>query len=248
MQANLQGPTYRLGQVEWALWKFSTLDLPSGDEPLKSFHARVKHLLRLDRCQVLFTSAESPPPVPYALSSAPTRGTGVDAAFTAFDAFCLAMAVDLLRAGFKQSEVVLLMGYLRLGLWKPFAGILSNPPPFKSRLTRGQQPGSRTGDDKEGDDRRVFLVIQRVELSEAFPAFATSGRGRKGPIFREPLICHGIDELRDQLGKMDHVFRRAIVLEIAHMAVRIAEFLDQAPLKKRGRPSSLINEDSKRMP
>jgi hypothetical protein len=45
-----------------------------------------------------------------------TRPTarGVDATFTAFDAFCLALAVDFLRTGFKQSEVLLLVAHLRV--------------------------------------------------------------------------------------------------------------------------------------
>jgi hypothetical protein len=226
--------TYRRSQVEWALWKFSTLDLPSGDEPISTFRARVKHLLQLDRAGVIFTTAKHPPCVDHALSSQQTEGTGIDAAFTAFDAFCLALAVDFLRAGFKQSEVLLLLGHLRPRLSGPFNEIVSAgaAPAFRSRLDR------RSGGAEEaGKDRRVFLVVERVEFSEAFPAFAALGKGQKGGIFREPSFCYGIDALRDKLDKMDHLFRRAIVFEIAQMARRIAAFLDEAPLKKRGRPS-----------
>jgi hypothetical protein len=227
-----QHQVYRRGQAEWALWKFATLDLPSGDEPVSAFRARVKHLLQLDRAGALFRSARSAPPVPHALSSAQTLGTGVDAEFTAFDVFCLAIAVDFLRAGFKQSEVVLLMGYLRVSLLGPFDEILANPPAFRSRLGRKSEPAV-----KREHDRRVFLVIQRVEFSEAFPSLLGPGRQRKGAIFREPLFCRGIDELYAELDKMDHLYRRAIVLEIANMAARIVEFLEQAPLMRRGRAS-----------
>jgi len=226
---------YRRGQVEWALWRFSTLDLPGGDEPLSAFRARVKHLLQLDRSGALFASTEFCPPVAHALSWGQSLKTGIDAYFSAFDAFCLAIALDLLRAGFKQSEVLLLIGHLRPRLGKPFADILENPPAFRSRLRLANRPEPK---DEGGDDRRVFLVIQRVECSEAFPAFTTTGKQNPGAIFREPLFCLGIQELGAELGKMDHLFRRAIVLEIAHMAARVAEFLDQAPYVKRGRPSS----------
>jgi hypothetical protein len=226
--------TYRRGQVEWALWKFSTIDLPGGDEPLSAFRARVKHLLELDRSGTNLGHPADPPPVEYALSSGEPRGTGVDALFTALDAFCLAIAVDLLRAGFKQSEVALLMMHLRPRLEAPFARILTAPPAFKSRLVRSVGPQRTQG----GDDRRVFLVIQRVEFSEAFPAFADlQSKRSKEAIFREPTICYGIDALRDKLDQMDHLFRRAIVLEIAQMAARISEFLEQAPLRRRGRPA-----------
>ena len=220
-----------------ALWRFSTLDLPRGDEPLSAFRARVKHLLQLDRAGTLFGSTEFRPPVPFALSSGQVLKTGKDASFTAFDAFCLAIAMDLLRAGFKQGEVLLLIGHLRPRLGKRFADILDNPPTFRSRLRLANRSDA-AGKDERDDDRRLFLVIQRVEFSEAFPAFATMGKQNRGAIFREPLFCRGIEELGIELGKMDHLFRRAIVLEIAHIAARVAEFLDQAPYVKRGRPSS----------
>jgi hypothetical protein len=229
--------TYRRSQVEWALWKFSTLDLPSGDEPVSTFRARVKHLLQLDRSGVIFSTAKHPPSVGHALSSQQTEGTGVDATFTAFDAFCLALAVDFLRAGFKQSEVLLLLGHLRPRLLGPFKEIVTGgaAPELRSRL------GRRSGAGEESDkDRRVFLVVERVEFSEAFPAFAALRKGQKGGIYREPSFCYGVDDLRNKLDKMDHLFRRAIVFEIAQMAARIAEFLDQAPLKRRGRPSQRV--------
>jgi hypothetical protein len=228
--------TYRRGQVEWALWKFSTIDLPSGDEPLSAFRARVKHLLQLDRSGTNLGHPADPPPVEYALSSGQPAGTGVDALFTAFDTFCLAIAMDLLRAGFKQSEVALLMMHLRPRLEAPFARILTTPPAFTSRLAKGAGPHSTQS--SRGDDRRVFLVIQQVEFSETFPAFADlQSKRSKEAIHREPIICHGIDALRDKLDQMDHLFRRAIVLEIAQTAARISEFLEKAPLKRRGRPA-----------
>src|SRR5713226_3273717 len=130
--------TYRRSQVEWALWKFSILDLPGGDEPISTFRARVKHLLQLDRSGAILSTARHPPSVDHALSSQQTEGTGIDATFTAFDAFCLALAVDFLRAGFKQSEVLLLLGHLRPRLLGPFTDIVSGgaAPEFRSRLGR----------------------------------------------------------------------------------------------------------------
>jgi hypothetical protein len=232
---SMRQPTYRRGQVEWALWKFSTLDRPRGDEPLSAFRARVKHLLQLDRSGRNLGHPADPPPVEYALSSIEPGGTGVDALFTAFDAFCLAVAVDLLRAGFKQSEVALLMMHLRPRLEAPFARILTSPPAFKSRLGKSLSPEG--AQRRQRGDRRVFLVIERVEFSEAFPVFAELGSKRsKEAMLREPTICHGIDALCDKLDQMDHLFRRAIVLELAQMAARISELLEQAPRRRRGRP------------
>ena len=76
----------------------------------------------------------------------------------------------------------------------------------------------------------MFLVIQRVEISGS--STAASGGGV------EPVFCRGINSLKQKLDRMDHLFRRAIVVEISQMAARIAEFLDQAPFKRRGRQPS----------
>jgi hypothetical protein len=229
--------TYRRSQVEWALWKFATLDRPSGDEAISTFRARVKHLLLLDRTRAMFSKARRAPKVAHALSSHETEGTGVDAIFTAFDTFCLALALDFMRAGFKQSEVLLLIAHLRPRLAQPFAAIMRSPPRFRSRHSPKTGAGRSTMEPEE--DRRVFLVVERVEFAEAFPTAA----GRKvdqGAIFREPTFCHGIDGLRDKLDAMDHFFRRAVVMEIANMAARVSEFLDQAPLVRRGRRPGTI--------
>jgi hypothetical protein len=227
------------GQVEWALWKLSTIDLPAGDEPKSAFRARVKHLLQLDRSGATSGHPAYPIPVAHALSAEEPGGRGVDATFTAFDAFCMAIALDFLRAGFKQTEVLLLMLHLRPRLEQPFAKILDAPPALQPRLSR--KPSAESRERGPTDDRRVFLVIQRVEFSEAFPAFEhTTSTRKKASIFREPVFCSGIVELRQQLDLMDHLFRRAIVLEIAHTAARIVEFLHQAPLKRRGRPAKRV--------
>jgi hypothetical protein len=229
--------TYRRGQVEWALWRFSTLDLPSGDEPASTFRARVEHLLQLDRSGAMFKMWRPPPPSSFALSSHQIDGKGVDATFTAFDAFCLALGVDFMRTGFKQSEVLLLVAHLRPRLVKPFADVLRDPPKYQSHHGRR----SAADGDLSERDRRVFLIIERVEFAEAFPDFPATAGTQAAAIYREPMFCHGIDDLRDSLSGMDHLYRRALVFEIAHMAARIAEFLERAPQMRRGRPSNHVS-------
>jgi hypothetical protein len=236
LEDTMHDQAFSRGQVQWALWKFATIDLPSGEEPASAFRARVQHLLLLDRSGRYQDPAD---PV-QALSSDFPQGSGVDATFTAVDGFCLAIAMDLLRAGFKQAEVARLLAHLRQPLEGSFAKILERPPTLQSR------PAGKTsaqGNRQSGDDRRVFLVIQQVEFSEAFPAFPhLSSNPSEVSIVREPVFCVGINELRDQLDKMDHFFRRAIVLEIAYTAVMIAALLEQAPAKRRGRPREHVEE------
>jgi hypothetical protein len=230
----VENQLFSRGQVEWALWKFSTIDLPSGEEPVSAFRARIRHLLRLDRARTLQGYPWDPPEVAYALSSKDPEGTGVDLPFTALDTFCLAIALDLLRAGFKQAETLLFMLYLRPRLEQALAKILDTPPTFRSHLA------GDTNDRQErpADDRRVFLVFQGIESPHIYSGYGDVIFGRSQTAIPEsPVVCNGINELRDHLDKMDHLFRRAVVLEIAHMATKIVELLKQAPLKRRGRPA-----------
>jgi hypothetical protein len=225
--------TYRRGQVEWALWQLSTLDRPASEEPTPVFRNRIKRLLEIDRTGASEASRKGKGQL--AFSEDRPEGTGFDVAFTAYDAFILALGLDLLRMGFVQSEVVMLMNFLRPRLGNTFGRILRHPPDPERRSARAKRRPV-----KPEQDRRVFLLLERVEASEEFPALhQKKGRGGDSPIYREPVICHGLQELAHELDRMDQVFRRALVLDLAHTAVRVSEFLAKAPEIKRGRPNSI---------
>ena len=68
------------------------------------FLTRIKRLLEIDR-SLEQTDLQAQPNSNFAFVAPPERA-GSEVAFTAFDAFCLAVALDLHDAGFKQSEVV----------------------------------------------------------------------------------------------------------------------------------------------
>ena len=117
--------TYGRGQVEWALWcsfargRFNTADVP------QIFRTRIKRLLDIDRKPNL-GHAEVPPKAKYSFV-APPPVEGAEAAYRAVDAFCLAIALDLLDCGFKQFEVVFLMRYLRTRLEQRYPSLLALP-------------------------------------------------------------------------------------------------------------------------
>jgi len=228
----LADKTYRRSQVEWALWKFATLDLPRGDEPVSTFRARIKHLLQLDRAGVMFSRTRHAPHVEHALSSHDTEGSGFDAIFTAF---------DTLRRAWRSTSCAPASSNRRSSCSSDTSGHASiSRMPRSCALRRcfdRTSSASPAHGRKRGEDRRVFLVIERVEF--AADAFAAR-RADRGALFREPAFCFGIGELHDVLNKMGHLFRHAIVIEIANMATRIAEFLDEAPLVRRGRPSGSV--------
>ena len=224
--------TYRRGQVEWALWRMSTIGRPAPEEATLVFRNRIKRLLEIDRTGAFEASRKGKGQL--AFSEDRPEGTGIDVAFTAYDAFILALGLDLLRMGFVQSEVVMLMNFLRPRLGKIFDRILQNPPDPERRSATVKRHAV-----KPEQDRRVFLLLERVEASEEFPALHQKGRGGDNPIYREPKICQGLGDLAHELDRMDQVFRRALVLDLAHTAVGVSKFLAEAPEIRRGRPSSI---------
>ena len=123
--------TFKRGQVEWAIWRFFTRSKSAPADPPQVFLTRVKRLLETDRHDKV-PAGQHRSPVPYAFSSGEPEGQGVDAAFTSFDAFCLALALDLVDFGFKPSEIVFLLRYLRPVLEGTFQTILRDLLPKAS--------------------------------------------------------------------------------------------------------------------
>ena len=103
--------TYKRGQVEWALWRSFNFARSPGDGHPPIFRTRIKRLLVLDR-DLDISSFGAKPPCDFAFVASAVGGSGVEAQYTAFDAFCLAIASDLLDVGFKQGEIVYLMRHL----------------------------------------------------------------------------------------------------------------------------------------
>lgn len=226
--------TYKRGQVEWALWRtFVSRKADAGPPPV--FATRVKRLLEIDRSGDLFET-EVPSPSLYSFAASAPDGTGFDVVFTAFDAFCLAIALDLLDAGFKQKEVVFLMRFLRADLEQRFPKILSNPPGGRQVIPPASRPDCPVYTDPRGFKRadcHVFLIVRKVEVTEIFssPMPAT-----KAPAFLQPLFCDGYDALRDLLAaRMPLHFRKAMIVEIAQIAESLAALLPAAPEVQRGR-------------
>ena len=223
---------YGRGQVEWALWcSFARARFNAGDVP-QVFRTRIKRLLEIDR-DLDFSEAEVPPKADYAFAPRPTVESG-DVAYRAVDAFCLAIALDLLDAGFKQAEIVFLMRYLRPELQKCFPTLLAPPSLVSRQRYRARDypdlPSYKEGGDSFAD-RRLFVILQKVELTEISPASS------RHPIFLEPVFCTGVTALGAQLhDTMPNRRRTVTVLEVAATAQAVQEFLAAAPIIRRGRP------------
>lgn len=237
-EPRLGNVTYKRGQVEWALWRTFTLARSPGDGPPPIFRTRIKRLLDLDR-ELDAGSLDVPPPCTSAFVEPAEGGSGVEAQYTPFDAFCLAIALDLLDVGFKQGEIVLLMRHLRDTLADWFDDLLKRP----SLIDRQSHPAkhhpglpslARSGGRAPIADARVFLILNRIEMTELMPAIES----RPGQaVFLEPEVCEGISRLQQRLDALMPRHRRTVIItEIAATAQAVAMFLDAAPLVPRGRP------------
>lgn len=233
--AFMANETYGRGQVEWALWcSFARERVTGGDVP-QVFRTRIKRLLEIDR-DLDLSDAEVPPEADYAFAP-PALGASGDVAYSAIDAFCLSIALDLLDAGFKQSEVAFLMRYLRPDLAEHFPGLLDQP----SLLSRRRYPAENYPDlpsfeanGRHYADRRLFVILQRVELKEVVPALT---HPLPHPVFLRPVFCAGVTALGTTLDDLLPNRRRSVmVVEIAATAQAIQSYLRSAPVIRRGRP------------
>lgn len=229
---------YGRGQVEWALWRSFTPFKPVSKEIPKVFLTRIKRLLEIDR-KTNLDDAEERPGVDYAFAAPASEDTG-EIAYTHLDAFCLAIALDLLDIGFKQSEVVFLMYYLRPDLEDLLPTLLNGPSLTDRQRHRAQDnPGYPSYEYRGMDeaDGRVFVIIKKMEIKEVSQGLRNWNS--KIPLFLEPVYCHGIHELADTFRDLTPYKRRALtVVELASMAQSVAINLEAAPEIRRGRPRS----------
>lgn len=228
--------TYGRGQVEWALWRAFGLGRKLSDDIPKVFRARIKRLLDIDRGLDL-SQQQAPPEAAYAFveHSAVEKG---ELSYTLLDAFCLALGLDLLDTGFKQSEVVYLMRYFRAELEAWVATLIERPSLLKRRRYRPKDHPNLPTFTHKGQkyaDPRVFVVISKVELQEMFPIAQKKLKG--APLFLEPMFCEGAEALSQTLSAYMPERRRVVmVLELTAIAQAVASYLDDAPEFKRGRP------------
>ena len=153
--------------------------------------------------------------------------------YTSFNAFCLAVGLDLLDTGFKQSEIVFVLKHIRSLLEEQFEWIM-NKPPAPTQLIPAEERPNCPSNEENGADRRVFMVLEKLELKEVFSPAAVPANSQL-PVISVPLFFHGLEDLSLELDKMNRDFRKALVLELAVTAKMVKDRLAEAPLIKRGR-------------
>ena len=220
--------TYRRGQVEWAIWQVMASDASKAGSPPKAFVTRIKRLLELDRAET-----EDRPGL--AFTDTAPAGQGTDRAFTPFDALCLALALELIDMGFKQAEVVFLLQHCRKELSPVYEKIMRRPKPNRRRVHPRNDPDAPTYQVRGSRwvDRRFFMVIGKVEMTELFPRLEAQIKAGE-PVFLRPAYLEGVDKLASYLNERLG-FRKSLVLEISGPAREVNAQLPLAPEIKRGR-------------
>ena len=242
--------TFKKGQVVWALWQtFSMHNVrdPRRAEIPAAFATRVRKLQEFG--------------VPLPPDARPGRA-GTDVQYTPYQAFEIAVGLDLQDNGLPQAEIGFFLRNLRPRLQEVYASILASPA-MPSALLAGMglappkdRPVSPPGLVVEGgnpkglgDPRRarepdtaVFMTFRYVELQEAwntltFDASDWEGRGRH-PLFLEPKFHFGLLSLAEEMNRLSRTphDRVRIVLELSNLAVLLLENLRAAPSIRRGRP------------
>lgn len=227
--------TYRRGQLEWALWRQFSLELRGlPPDPPPVFRTRVKRLLDIDRSMAQSDTSE----VAFAFSDGELPGKGTEQTYSAFDAFCVAVALDMLDSGFKQSEVVFIVKHVRSELRRWHQRIVCRPmgPERQARQpdTTGAVPTVETNRGAQAD-WRVFMLIKRLDFARSEDLRRHADLPDDAPLITAPVFLKGVDALRDWLNKNMWPFRRGYVAEIAKAAWHTTALLEQAPEVRRGR-------------
>lgn len=227
--------TYKRNQIEWTLWRLFRSEPSTLDQPPAVFRNRIKRLLEIDRDVERFEESEVPARR-FAFFDEEPQGRGSEARFSAFNVFTLALALDLLDTGFKQAEIVFLLRLTFERFEAAYRLIQRNPPAPPDLILATDRPNAPVHlvNDTEYADCRVFVILEKVELTETTSGAPKRARN-KLPILIEPKVCRGIGELTAELDQMGPDFRKVVVLELANLAILVGEWLVKAPLVLRGR-------------
>lgn len=226
--------TYRLNQIENALYAVatgasSTARALRAGGPTVTFRNQIKRLLEIDRANV---RAFSSSPCAAFFEGMPA-GSGSDAQYDAFGTFCLAVALEMLRFGFKQREIVSKIASMRPRLLDAFQQVQ------QSRSSEGairhtndtvvKLPKTQIGRNQTHRlDATVFLVADPVEQSRHGELASDEGG-------IECSICQGWDDLVRHLKQVVPANRQSVFLvELSELVVRTTELLAKQPLRRRG--------------
>lgn len=222
---------YKRGQLEQALWAvFGESNIATSDPP-PLFCNRVKKLLDQDRV------ISSLPGVTTlaAFSEGADVGQGQDSSYSAFDTFCLGIALHLAGAGFKQSEIIQVVRHSRAALNEVYSEILSHSYTNRMvpRVDFDKKLPTYLHKGKEQADPTVYMILNRVEPLQPMPV----GKGKKQP----EAVLAPAEYVRGLSGLAPYLYGRQFsqpthqLVELSELAHRVTMALAQVPPTRRGR-------------
>jgi hypothetical protein len=154
--------------------------------------------------------------------------------------FNLAVAHELARFGCKQGEVVELVADIQSELKCAFDRANAGPELFGNMDS--MERDATDADEPESDSGarvKSYLALRRVEATESAVAYF-GGAVQAGARLSQKEILDGPDKLNRFLAEQlqDGLFA-VFVMELSKLAVGIMELMPLAPLRKRGRPTSV---------
>lgn len=223
--------TYKRGQLEQALWPlFSDSGIATGN-PTSLFCNRVKKLLDQDRVVTSLPGITAAS----AFSEGAEVGQGQDSTYSAFDAFCLGIALYLAGAGFKQAEVIQVVRHSRNALKEVYSQILSHP--YTNRMVASADFDKKLPiylhKGKEQADSTVFMILNRVEPLQPMPI----SKGKKQPeaILAPAEFVRGLSGLAPYLYGRQFSQPTHQLVELSELAHRVTMVLAEVPPTRRGR-------------
>lgn len=206
--------TFKKSQVLYALWKTLRNSAVKEDTPSPVLARRLDKLQSVD--------------VPLRKEERAGQA-GYDNEVTAAQAFLTATALSLMDANFGLGTAGFFIHHARDSLLEQYERIMQNRPSWINQ--------------KEEEDRTVWLLLQNRDLQEMYPAYNRSkieGWAGKGlpPLIINPKYAYGRAHMHAELdGYISHsTHRHVLVIELAKMASVLTYHLETAPVLKRGRP------------
>lgn len=232
--------TYRLNQVQGALYQLMTRPVQeraraSSDSPPLIFRNQIKRLMEIDRENQQGSGNEPPYPA-FFRNEAPGKGQVVS--YDAIGVYRLALALELVRFGFKQREVVAKIAAIRGELDDQYDRITAHVrseggnreitdvgSTFPRRTTRHQT-------ETDAADTDVFLIVDPLET----PRTPDADECTDVPQSAAHHVALGWGQLHQHL---ERSLRRerpsAFIVNLTTIATKTNEWLEHQVARSRGR-------------
>lgn len=224
---------YTRGQAEFALISHFLNGQNGTGLTKKKLKTRAKRLLELDSAM---SESEN---LPCAFVTENKGAQGGARVFLYENVFNIGLGLELLDAGFKQSEVVFLLQHSQEILYTAAQRIKKYPNAFRQAVSSADYPDlPKDMKDSNLADLRTFFIFQRLDRPNLV-------KGKKAPLFLLPKICFGIESLASEINDISYSQSKATIVELGNLGISLNNHLKQAPQIKRGRPKTGGDDDIK---